>query len=97
MRNLLPVTLVAIFIGACAAPQQAEKAFHPTDDVNSQSTAGKGFEGDGSVVDFGLDEPAASAVEAKAFHPTDALLIGGNGGYNPKNDDPSVVQLESNQ
>ena len=33
--------------------------YHPTDDVNSHSQGGKGFESDGSKVDFGLDEEPA--------------------------------------
>ena len=35
-------------------------------------------------------EPMA---EGEEFHPTDALLIGGNGGFNPSPDDTDVVDL----
>ncbi|MDC6486799.1 MAG: hypothetical protein ACO3CA_06120 [Methylophilaceae bacterium] len=28
-----------------------------------------------------------------AFHPTDALLIGGNGGFNPTGDEDSPIKL----
>ena len=35
-------------------------------------------------------EPMA---EGDAFHPTDALLIGGNGGFNPSGDEADVVDL----
>jgi hypothetical protein len=57
---------------------------------------GKGETSDGSEVDFGLDDEPADG-EAKAFHPTDALLIGGNGGFNPTNDDESVVNFDQNE
>ena len=33
------------------------------------------------------DYASESAAPATAFHPTDALLIGGNGGFNPSADD----------
>ena len=29
----------------------------------------------------------------KEFHPTDALLIGGNGGFNPTGDEDSPIKL----
>jgi hypothetical protein len=32
-------------------------------------------------------------ADEKAFHPTDALLIGGNGGFNPTPDETDVVDL----
>jgi len=32
-------------------------------------------------------------ADEKAFHPTDALLIGGNGGFNPTPDATDVVDL----
>ena len=58
------------------------------------------MEGDGSEVDFGLDmelddEPADG--EVKAFHPTDALLIGGNGPFNATNDDESIINFDQNE
>ena len=33
------------------------------------------------------------AEEEKEFHPTDALLIGGNGGFNPTGDEDSPIKL----
>ena len=95
MKKLLALLAVAALVAGCAAKKPV-KEFHPTDDVNSSSQGGKGMEGDGSEVDFGLDmelddEPADG--EAKSFHPTDALLIGGNGGFNPSPDDTDVVDL----
>ena len=33
------------------------------------------------------------AEDAKEFHPTDALLIGGNGGFNPTGDEDSPIKL----
>ena len=94
MKQLLPVLFIAIFVGGCAATSEPEKPFHPTDDISAQAQGGKGKVGDGSEVDFGLDEP-----EVKPFHPTDALLIGGNGPFNAKPDaeDISNIDLESNQ
>ena len=35
---------------------EAEKGYHPTEDVKASSQGRKGFESDGSEVDFGLDE-----------------------------------------
>ena len=32
-------------------------------------------------------------AEGEEFHPTDALLIGGNGGFNPTPDETDVVDL----
>ena len=40
------------------------------------------------------DEPADGDV--KAFHPTDALLIGGNGPFNAAPDKDDVIDLEQN-
>ena len=40
------------------------------------------------------DEPADGDV--KAFHPTDALLIGGNGPFNAKPDPNDTIDLEQN-
>ena len=33
------------------------------------------------------------AEEEKEFHPTDALLSGGNGGFNPTGDEDSPIKL----
>ena len=33
------------------------------------------------------------AEEEKEFHPTDALLIGGNGGFNPTGDEDSPIKM----
>jgi hypothetical protein len=94
MKQLLPVVFIAIFIGGCSATPEPEVPFHPTDSAALSNQGGKGEVGDGSAVDFGLDEP-----EVKPFHPTDALLIGGNGPFNAKPDaeDLSNIDLESNQ
>ena len=99
MKKLLALLAVAALVAGCAAKQPA-KEFHPTDDVNSSSQGGKGEVGDGSEVDFGLDmelddEPADG--EVKAFHPTDALLIGGNGPFNATNDDESIINFDQNE
>ena len=93
MKKLLALLAVAALVAGCAAKKPAE-AFKPTDDADQQYQGGKGEIGDGSEVDFGLDEP-----EVKPFHPTDALLIGGNGPFNAKPDaeDISNIDLESNQ
>ena len=32
-------------------------------------------------------------ADEKAFHPTDALLIGGNGGFNPSGEEADAVDL----
>ena len=95
MKKLLALLAVAALVAGCAAKQPV-KEFHPTDDVNSSAQGGKGEIGDGSEVDFGLDDEPADG-EAKSFHPTDALLIGGNGGFNPTNDDESVVNFDQNE
>ena len=99
MKKLLALLAVAALVAGCAAKKPAE-AFKPTDDADQQYQGGKGEVGDGSEVDFGLDmelddEPADG--EAKSFHPTDALLIGGNGGFNPTNDDESVINFDQNE
>ena len=60
MRKLLTLLAVAGIIAGCASKGQ-EKAYHPTDDVNANSQGGKGFESDGSEVDFGLDEEPVKA------------------------------------
>ena len=33
------------------------------------------------------------AEDEKEFHPTDALLIGGNGGFNPTGDEDSPIKM----
>ena len=99
MKKLLALLAVAALVAGCAAKKPV-KEFHPTDDVNASSQGGKGMESDGSEVDFGLDDPLDDEPadgEAKSFHPTDALLIGGNGGFNPTNDDESVVNFDQNE
>ena len=73
MKKLLALLAVAALVAGCAAKQPV-KEFHPTDDVNSSSQGGKGEIGDGSEVDFGLDDDEPADGEAKAFHPTDALI-----------------------
>ena len=47
MNKLLLVTILGFLMLGCAA-QEEVKAFHPTDDVSSQSQGGKGFTSDGS-------------------------------------------------
>ena len=58
MKKLLALLAVVTLVAGCAT-KEAEKAYHPTDDVNASSQGGKGFESDGSEVDFGLDEEPA--------------------------------------
>ena len=58
MKKLLALLAVVALFAGCAT-KEPEKGFHPTDDVNSNAQGGKGFEGDGSEVDFGLDEEPA--------------------------------------
>jgi len=53
MKKLLALLAVAALFAGCAT-KEPEKGFHPTDDVNSNAQGGKGFESDGSEVDFGL-------------------------------------------
>ena len=70
MKKLLALlAFVAIIVG-CASKNQ-EKAYHPTDDVNASSQGGKGFESDGSEVDFGLDEEPVKAQyeDPKKYYP----------------------------
>jgi hypothetical protein len=70
MKKLLALlAFVAIIVG-CASKNQ-EKAYHPTDDVNASSQGGKGFESDGSEVDFGLDEEPTKAQyeDPKKYYP----------------------------
>ena len=70
MRKLLTLLAVAGIIAGCASKGQ-EKAYHPTDDVNANSQGGKGFESDGSEVDFGLDEETAKVQyeDPKKYYP----------------------------
>ena len=70
MKKLLVILALALFI-TCCATKDAEKAFHPTDDVNASSQGGKGFESDGSEVDFGLDEEPAKVQyeDPKKYYP----------------------------
>ena len=50
MNKLLLITILGFLIVGCAAQEEAVKAFHPTDDVSSQSQGGKGHTSDGSEV-----------------------------------------------
>ena len=70
MKKLFAILALGIFITGCAT-KDAEKAFHPTDDVNASSQCGKGFESDGSEVDFGLDEEPAKVQyeDPKKYYP----------------------------
>ena len=49
MNKLFIIILTGYLLVGCAA-QEEVKAFHPTDDVSSQSQGGKGFTSDGSEV-----------------------------------------------
>ena len=70
MKKLLALLAVVALVAGCAT-KEAEKAYHPTDDVNASSQGGKGFESDGSEVDFGLDEESAKAQyeDPKKYYP----------------------------
>jgi hypothetical protein len=70
MKKLFAILALAVFITGCAT-KEAEKAYHPTDDVNASSQGGKGFESDGSEVDFGLDEEPAKVQyeDPKKYYP----------------------------
>lgn len=94
MKKLLALLAVAALVAGCAAKKPAE-AFKPTDDADQQYQGGKGEIGDGSEVDFGLDDEPADG-DVKAFHPTDALLIGGNGPFNAAPDKDDIIDLEQN-
>ena len=50
MNKLLLITVLGFFMLGCVAQEEAVKAFHPTDDVSSQSQGGKGHTSDGSEV-----------------------------------------------
>ncbi|MDA8869562.1 hypothetical protein N9H67_02350 [Methylophilaceae bacterium] len=95
MKKLLALLAVAALFAGCAAKQPV-KEFHPTDSDALSTQGGKGEIGDGSEVDFGLDDEPADG-EVKAFHPTDALLIGGNGPFNATNDDESIINFDQNE
>ena len=70
MKKLIALIAASAFLVGCASKNQ-EKAYHPTDDVNASSQGGKGFESDGSEVDFGLDEEPAKAQyeDPKKYYP----------------------------
>ena len=70
MKNLIALLAIATLVTGCASKNQ-EKAYHPTDDVNASSQGGKGFESDGSEVDFGLDEEPAKIQydDPKKYYP----------------------------
>ena len=91
MKQLLPAVFIALFIGGCSATPEAEAPFHPTDSAALSNQGGKGETGDGSEVDFGLDEP-----EEVPFHPTDSAALSNQGGKG-ETGDGSEVDLMSNQ
>lgn len=70
MKKLLVALAVSALIAGCASKSK-EKPYHPTDDVNASSQGGKGFESDGSEVDFGLDEEPAKVQyeDPKKYYP----------------------------
>jgi hypothetical protein len=91
MKQLLPAIFIAIFLGGCSATPEAEVPFHPTDSAALSNQGGKGETGDGSEVDFGLDDP-----EVVPFHPTDSGALSNQGGKG-ETGDGSEVDLMSNQ
>ena len=91
MKKLLPAVFLAIFLGGCSATPEAEAPFHPTDSAALSNQGGKGETGDGSEVDFGLDDP-----EVVPFHPTDSGALSNQGGKG-ETGDGSEVDLMSNQ
>jgi hypothetical protein len=91
MKQLLPAVFIALFLGGCSATPEAEAPFHPTDSAALSNQGGKGETGDGSEVDFGLDEP-----EEVPFHPTDSGALSNQGGKG-ETGDGSEVDLMSNQ
>ena len=91
MKQLLPAVFIALFLGGCSATPEPEAPFHPTDSAALSNQGGKGEIGDGSEVDFGLDEP-----EVKPFHPTDDISAQAQGGKG-ETSDGSEVDLMSNQ
>ncbi len=70
MKKLLALLAVVTLVAGCAT-KEAEKAYHPTDDVNASSQGGKGFESDGSEVDLGLDEEPSKVQyeDPKKYYP----------------------------
>ena len=70
MKKLLALLAVIALVSGCAT-KETEKSYHPTDDVNASSQGGKGFESDGSEVDFGLDEEQAKVQyeDPKKYYP----------------------------
>jgi hypothetical protein len=70
MKKLLALLAVVALFAGCAT-KEPEKGFHPTDDVNSNAQGGKGVEGDGSEVEFGLDEEPAKVQyeDPKKYYP----------------------------
>ena len=46
-----------------------------------------------SLAGFLALSSAVFAEDEKEFHPTDALLIGGNGGFNPTGDEDSPIKM----
>ena len=91
MKQLLPAVFIALFLGGCSVTPEAEAPFHPTDSAALSNQGGKGEIGDGSEVDFGLDEP-----EEVPFHPTDSAALSNQGGKGEIGDG-SEVDLMSNQ
>ena len=91
MKQLLPAVFIALFLGGCSATPEPEAPFHPTDSAALSNQGGKGETGDGSEVDFGLDEP-----EEVPFHPTDSGALSNQGGKG-ETGDGSEVDLMSNQ
>ena len=71
MKKLLALLACGYALVAGCATKEAEKAYHPTDDVNASSQGGKGFKSDGSEVDFGLDEEPAKVQyeDPKKYYP----------------------------
>jgi hypothetical protein len=99
MNKLFFVAILAIFLGGCAAPETTAEAFHPTDSDALSTQGGKGEVGDGSEVNLTQDNSSAdltAPVDVKPFHPTDALLIGGNGPFNAAPDAEDEVNLDQN-
>ena len=76
MKKLLVALAVSALVAGCASKSK-EKAYHPTDDVNASSQGGKGFESDGSEVDFGLDEEPAKVQyeDPKKILPKEIILV----------------------
>ena len=70
MKKLLALLAVVTFVSGCAT-KEPEKGYRPTDYVNASSQGDKGFESDGSEVDFGLDEAPAKVqyVNPKKYYP----------------------------